>query len=146
MDVNSGNISGSVDLGTGGSNLILAANSGSENSSAGAVARDPLEPGGEIEDPLAPVREQIGTTRPAFGPDRSQTGKDDEWSVELAAEYGYVWNASLSSGQGNVNEESGIIGLLGSKRLDEGCVGIVGANWQIFTFGKPAGIERHLWR
>ena len=103
--------------------------------SASPSGMDPLEPGGEIEDPLAPVREQIGTTRSAFGPDRSQTGKDDEWSVELAAEYGYVWNASLSSAQGNVNEESGIIGLLGSKRLDEGCVGIVGANWQIFTFG-----------
>ena len=103
--------------------------------SADVVAVDPLEPGGEIEDPLAPVREQIGTTRSAFGPDRSQTGKDDEWSVELAAEYGYVWNSSLSNAQGNINEESGIIGLLGSKRLDEGCVGIVGANWQIFTFG-----------
>jgi len=103
--------------------------------SSQSVARDPLEPEGEIEDPLAPVREQIGTTRSAFGPDRSQTGKDDEWSVELAAEYGYVWNASLSKGFGNINEENGIIGLLGSKRLDEGCVGIVGANWQIFTFG-----------
>ena len=103
--------------------------------SSSSVARDPLEPEGEIEDPLAPVREQIGTTRSAFGPDRSQTGKDDEWSVELAAEYGYVWNASLSKGFGNINEENGIIGLLGSKRLDEGCVGIVGANWQIFTFG-----------
>ena len=102
---------------------------------AEAVARDPLAPEGEIEDPLAPVREQIGTTRSAFGPDRSQTGKNDQWSVELAAEYGYVWNASLSNGQGNVNEESGVVALLGSKRLDEGCVGIVGANWQIFTFG-----------
>lgn len=96
---------------------------------------DPLEPGGEIEDPLAPVRNQIGTTRSAFGPDRSQTGKDDEWSVELAAEYGYVWQSSLSNGQGNVSEQSGIVGLLGSKRLDDGCVGIIGANWQIFTFG-----------
>ena len=105
------------------------------SSSSEALAQDPLAPEGEIEDPLAPVREQIGTTRSAFGPDRSQTGKNDEWSVELAAEYGYVWNASLSNGQGNINEESGIIGLLGSKRLDEGCVGIVGANWQIFTFG-----------
>jgi hypothetical protein len=38
---------------------------------AEAVARDPLAPEGEIEDPLAPVREQIGTTRSAFGPDRS---------------------------------------------------------------------------
>jgi len=103
--------------------------------SASPYATDPLEPGGEIEDPLAPVREQIGTTRSAFGPDRSQTGKNDEWSIELAAEYGYVWNASLSNGQGDINEQSGIIGLLGSKRLDEGCVGIVGANWQIFTFG-----------
>lgn len=99
------------------------------------TAADPLEPGGEIEDPLAPVRQQIGTTRSAFGPDRSQTGKDDEWSVELAAEYGYVWSANLSNNQGKINEQSGIIGLLGSKRLDEGCVGIVGANWQIFTFG-----------
>ena len=103
-------------------------------SSNSAYATDPLEPGGEIEDPLAPVREQIGTTRSAFGPDRSQTGKDDEWSVELAAEYGYVWQARLSNGLGNVREQSGIIGLLGSKRLDEGCVGIVGANCQFFSF------------
>lgn len=64
------------------------------------VAEDPLDPGGEIEDPLAPVRQQVGTTRSAFGPDRSQTGKDDEWSIELAAEYGYVWNANLSNGRG----------------------------------------------
>jgi hypothetical protein len=125
-----------------GQRLSVASNTPSSSTSTSSsfdasqpAARDPLEPEGEIEDPLAPVREQIGTTRSAFGPDRSQTGKDDEWSVELAAEYGYVWNASLSKGFGNINEENGIIGLLGSKRLDEGCVGIVGANWQIFTFG-----------
>ena len=125
-----------------GQRLSVASTSPSSSASTSSsfdasqpVAMDPLAPEGEIEDPLAPVREQIGTTRSAFGPDRSQTGKDDEWSVELAAEYGYVWNASLSKGFGNVNEQNGIIGLLGSKRLDEGCVGIVGANWQIFTFG-----------
>lgn len=130
MSVASNQVSNTSSLGS------FPQDGGSGVGSNGAiVASDPLEPGGEIEDPLAPVREQIGTTRSAFGPDRSQTGKNDEWSVELAAEYGYVWNASLTNGQGNVNEQSGIIGLLGSKRLDEGCVGIVGANWQLFTFG-----------
>jgi len=129
MSVASNQVSPSSNLGSSSSSSTF------ESSDSQAVAQDPLSPEGEIEDPLAPVREQIGTTRSAFGPDRSQTGKSDEWSVEFAAEYGYVWNASLSNGQGNVNEESGIIALLGSKRLDEGCVGIVGANWQIFTFG-----------
>jgi len=122
-------------LSVASTNPSSSASTSSSFDASQPVARDPLEPEGEIEDPLAPVREQIGTTRSAFGPDRSQTGKDDEWSVELAAEYGYVWNASLSKGFGNINEQNGIIGLLGSKRLDEGCVGIVGANWQIFTFG-----------
>lgn len=119
----------------GNSSMMLAAANSPDSSSGQAVAVDPLEPGGEIQDPLAPVREQIGTTRSAFGPDRSQTGKDDRWSFELAAEYGYVGDASLSNGQGNADEQSGIVGLLASKRIDEGFVGIVGANWQIFTFG-----------
>ena len=44
-------------------------------------------------------------------------------------------DASLSNAQGNADEQSGILGLLASKRVDEGFVGIVGANWQIFTFG-----------
>ena len=109
-DISTSSFASSTTTTTGSSTAMV---SNTENS------LDPLEPGGEIEDPLAPVRNQIGTTRSAFGPDRSQTGKDDEWSVELAAEYGYVWNASLSNAQGNINEESGIIGLLGSKRLDE---------------------------
>ena len=134
LDLNSSSISAPTDLGSNYSGTLVAANQPSPSNS-GATATDPLEPGGEIEDPLAPVREQIGTTRSAFGPDRSQTGKDDIWSFELAAEYGYVGDASLSNAQGNVDEQSGILGLLASKRIDEGFVGIVGANWQIFTFG-----------
>ena len=123
LDLNSNSISVPTDLGSNYSSTLLAASQPSPSNS-GATATDPLEPGGEIEDPLAPVREQIGTTRSAFGPDRSQTGEDDHWSFELAAEYGYVGDASLSNAQGNVDEQSGILGLLASKRIDEGLWGL----------------------
>ena len=47
---------------------------------------------GEVEDPLAPVRERLGPGRSALGPDRSYA--KEGWSIEMGLDYGYVASAS----------------------------------------------------
>ena len=93
----------------------------------------PVSIEGEVEDPLAPVRERLGPGRSALGPDRSYA--KEGWSIEMGLDYGYVASASLKQGLGTVTEQAGEIGIVASRRLDEGLVGIVGGNWQTFSFG-----------
>ena len=91
----------------------------------------PITPEGEIEDPLAPVR--LGPGRTAFGPAKSQATED--WNFEVGADYGYVASASLKQGLGTITEQSAEVGVLASRRIEDGLVGIVGADWQTFSFG-----------
>jgi hypothetical protein len=91
----------------------------------------PISPEGEIEDPLAPVR--LAPGRQAFGPAKSQAS--DDWSFEVGADYGYVASASLKQGLGTVTEQSAEVGVIASRKITDGLVGIVGADWQTFSFG-----------
>lgn len=93
----------------------------------------PVTVEGEVEDPLAPVRERLGPGRSALGPDRSYA--KEEWSIEMGLDYGYVGSASLKQGLGTVTEQAAEIGIVASRRLDDGLVGIVGGDWQTFSFG-----------
>ena len=91
----------------------------------------PITPEGEIEDPLAPVR--LAPGRQAFGPAKSQAS--DDWSFEVGADYGYVASASLKQGLGSVTEQSAEVGVIASRKISDGLVGIVGGDWQTFSFG-----------
>jgi hypothetical protein len=53
----------------------------------------------------------------------------------VGADYGYVASASLKQGLGTVTEQSAEVGVIASRKITDGLVGIVGADWQTFSFG-----------